>query len=554
MTTAQGRTVRIAIIGGGISGLAAAYYLQQRAARPGSGPRLDIHIFERKSLVGGNADTVVVRLGRYIGADGSPADYVRWADLGVNDANLATYHRMKAVMTEIGYLDQMKELQDTDCFYSDDGAALTDDAALRHGVSDPSFSLEEADGGQLVPLIKVMHKTALDLLGTIGLDYTCSRYFQDCLDDPRGMLSRAAEELKIPIAWSDPALIARITTVRDRYYYPRISAMYFTDDRGPQDMPLQAPFEYYRLQEGGVTPDRRYFAHGSQTWIEALSKHVREHSNDRVRVHLHCEAQARVRVGSRKVQVTAGRGAQPEDFDLCVLATHADDARAMLHFDDAVGGTGERLDDILAGVRYTRSYAVCHTASSAMPENKNSWRTYNIPIRSPRDSLFPYRINYVVNLHQNDVVPGSPYNAAGLPQYFVSLTDDLNNIPRQDMLDRVLEHQEVPAGLLGALPQSTRSQLRGAAVATGYRHELPHLEEQLGDKAWTMFKHNVLDADCIRAQQAMLQWNEETATALLHGSTPTVPLLFGGGWTLGAGLQEQCLEQGEKLAGWILPQ
>ena len=550
MTTAQGSPVRIAIIGGGISGLAVAYYLQQRHGRE---PDLDIHIFERKAMVGGNADTVVVRLGRYIGDDGAPADYLRWADLGVNDANLATYKSMKAVMADIGYLDQMQPLQDTACFYGTDGAALTDDAALRNGVSDPDFSLDEADQGRIALLIKVMHQTALDLVDTIDVDYTCSRYFQDCLDDPKGMLSRAAEALKIAIDWSDAALAARIATIRDRYYYPRISAMYFTDDRGPEGMPLQAPFQYYRLQEGGVTPDRRYFAHGSQTWLEALANYVVGRSNDQVRVQLHTEAPARVRVGAQKVFVSTGRAAEPERFDLCVLATHADDARAMLHFDDAVGGTGERLDDILASVRYTRSYAVCHTASSAMPENKNTWRTYNIPIRSARDSLFPYRINYVVNLHQNDPEPGAPYNAAGLPQYFVSLVTDLNQIPRQDMLDRVLEDDALPAPLLGALPQATRAHLRGAEVQSGYRHEVPHLVQQLGDKAWTVFKHNVLDADCIRAQQDMLRWNTEVAEELLNGQRPDVPLLFGGGWTLGAGLQEQCLEQGEKLAGWIVP-
>lgn len=541
---------RIAIIGGGISGLAAAWYLRQQAPR--TGRPLEIHIYERKSLVGGNADTVVVRLGQRIDDQGRASDYLRWADLGVNDANLATYARMKAVMEQIGYLDKMQPLQDTDCFFDVDGSSLTDDTALRNGVSDPTFSLANADRGRLVPLIKVMHEAALALLGSIDLDYTCSRYFQDCLDHPQDMLAAAAHKLGIAIDWKDPALPARITAIRDGFYYPRISAMYFTDDRGPAGMPLQAPFEYYRLQEGGVTPDRRYFAHGSQTWIEALAAHVTAPGNDNVRVLLHANAQAHVHVGRGTVRIGTGPHAGDQPFDLCVLATHADDARALLRFADEVDATGERLDGILAAVRYTRSYAVCHTASSVMPENKNTWRTYNVPVRSARDSLFPYRIHYVVNLHQNDVVPGNPYNSAGLPQFFVSLVDDLNVIPRQDMLERVLEPQALAAPLQDALPQAARAQLRGAAVQTGYRHEQPHLEQQLGNKAWTLFKHNVLDADCIRAQAAMQQWNEEVSLALQQARRPDVPLLFGGGWTLGAGLQEQCLEQGEKLAGWIL--
>lgn len=45
-------------------------------------------------------DTVVVKLGRYQHAQGESYDYLRWADLGVNDANLATHTLMKEVMID----------------------------------------------------------------------------------------------------------------------------------------------------------------------------------------------------------------------------------------------------------------------------------------------------------------------------------------------------------------------------------------------------------------------------------------------------------------------
>ncbi|RFA29256.1 hypothetical protein CAI21_10880 [Alkalilimnicola ehrlichii] len=86
--------VRIAIIGAGISGLSTAYYLMQRAHAHGT--PLEIQLFERKQHLGGNADTVVVNLGQRYGANGPEGAYLRWADLGVNDVNLATYHRLKA--------------------------------------------------------------------------------------------------------------------------------------------------------------------------------------------------------------------------------------------------------------------------------------------------------------------------------------------------------------------------------------------------------------------------------------------------------------------------
>jgi hypothetical protein len=554
--------LRVAIVGGGISGLAAAYYLMRRARATGAA--VDLHLYESKRMLGGNAETVVVDLGR-IRQGGQPgAAYLRWADLGVNDANLATYVLMKDVMTDIGYLPNMRPLQDTDCFHDARlGTAMTDDANLADGVSDPRLDLAAADGGLLAPLIQVVHRTALDMVDGVPLDYTCAAFFQDCLDDPQAMLTEAAAGLGIAIDWNDSKLPARLEQVRDAYYYSRISAMYFTDPRGPACMPLAAPFQYYRLQEGGGTPQRCYFDHGAQTWIEALANHLLAQSDERISLALHTGEEAKVRVGGGMLAIAGADGAAA--FDVCVMANHADDAARALHFDDAASAAyGDKLLATLCGIRYTTGYAVCHTAAARMPANRNAWRTYNIPVRSPNDSVLPYRIDYVVNLHQND--PCNPaYDRAGLPVYFVSLVDDLNAIPRDEMLDRVADPAAVPDAWRARLPASTLARMEAPhAGASGYahqRHARQPLHPALDTKAWTVFKHNVLDAGCLQAQADIKAWNLAAAGQRLGiapagdtaGAGPLPALLFGGGWTRGAGLQEQCLEQGRQLAAWLLP-
>jgi hypothetical protein len=309
MTTTQQTATRIAIVGAGVSGLATAYYLQQRAER--AGRLLDIHLFERKSTVGGNADTVVVKLGRYIGADGTASDFLRWADLGVNDANLATYTRMRELMADIGY-DQMKPLQDTACYFSgDDDRPLTDDASLHFGVSDPDFSLTQADDGRLAPSSGDASGRT-DLLGQITLDYTCARYFQDCLTTPRVLTAPLPTEHRDRLARPGPP--ARILTVRDRYYYPRISAMPPTT--AARGMPLQAPFNY-RLQEGGVTPDRRCFARCTDLAGSAGSLCARPQQRQ---VHITCTPGPASRWARQTVRVSLGRECRPRPR-LCVLAT-----------------------------------------------------------------------------------------------------------------------------------------------------------------------------------------------------------------------------------------
>jgi hypothetical protein len=547
--TPSASRLRVAIVGGGISGLSTAYYLMQRAR--GMGAAVDLHVYETKRLLGGNAETVVVNLGRIKQAGQPGADYVRWADLGVNDANLETYTRMKAVMADIGYLSNMRPLQDTDCYYDARlGTSMTDDADLADGVTDPRFDLQSADGGLLAPLIRVVHQTALamvdDKANPVPTDYTCAAFFQDCLDDPQAMLTEAAHTLHIEIDWQDRGLPARLEQVRDAYYYPRISAMYFTDPRGPACMPLAAPFQYYKLQEGGGNPQRCYFDHGAQTWIEALANHLLAQSDDRISLALHTGDEVRVQVGGGTLTIAGTQGAATA-FDVCVMANHADDAARALHFDDATWADGEKLLGILCGIRYTTGYAVCHTAAVRMPVNRNAWRTYNIPVRSPNDSILPYRIDYVANLHQND--PCNPaYDRAGLPAYFVSLVDDLNAIPRDEMLDRVTDPAAVPEAWRARLPASTFAAPR--VGASGYVHQRhgrhPH-HPALDTKAWTVFKHNVLDARCMQAQTDIEAWNRAASARRLPA------LLFGGGWTCGAGLQEQCLEQGQKLSAWILP-
>jgi predicted NAD/FAD-dependent oxidoreductase len=544
--------LRVAIIGGGISGLSSAYYLLKHA-RPGDRP-LQVDIYERKATLGGNADTVVVDLGNYVDGQGLPHAYLRWADLGVNDVNLATYVMLKKVMQEIGYLDKMKPLQDTTCYFNGDGSlTLTDDELLRNGVTNPRFSLASADDGKLAPLIKVVHQSALDMLGSINPQYTVGHFFNACVAQPVRMLGKAAAHLQIKIDWDDPKLPERLAQVRDEIYYPRIAAMYFTDERGPAYLPLQSPFEYYRLQEGAgsTVPDRRYFEHGAQKWLEALADYLQKHSNEHVTINVHTNADVRVHVQHDRV-VVLGESHPPSHFDLCILATHADDTLKLLSYERDVANWGTLIAAILSRVSYTRSYAVCHTWGGKLPDNIDVWRTYNVLQREPTDASFPYRMTYVENLHQNDPV-NPQYSRAGLPLFLTSLVKSLDEIPAESMLDRVRDTTRMDPGMLAALPRATQRQLQGEPLRTGYRanHDLPH--PKLADKAWTVFKHNVLNAECIAAQAEISNYNQAIAKELGAGRRPACALMFGGGWTHGAGLQEQCLQQSDQIARWIAP-
>ncbi|QTP59398.1 FAD-dependent oxidoreductase [Billgrantia antri] len=538
--------LRVAIIGGGVSGLSLAYYLQKLGCQKlGSETtrQIEVTIFERKATLGGNAETVWVDLGmrRHPGKPDSP--YRRWADLGVNDVNLATYRRLRTILGEIGELERMKPLENTESYFSRDGSiALTDDKELFRGVSDPAHELCKVDGGRLALLIPVVHQSAIALVENhrVTPRYTVDDFFDACVATPAEMLAAAADQLHVTIDWHDPELPARLERIRHTIYYPRISAMYFADDRGPGGMPLQAPFEYYRIQEGGSPPDRRYFEHGAQHWLEALAAHIVNPNTPGPRVEILRGIEVEAKLTTQGVTLTErAPGKSRWEADLLFMATHAEDALPLLTFGDGLSDTQRELQHILGKVRYTRSFSVCHTAAARLPPNRNLWRTYNIEVRNREDTFFPYRIDYVANRHQNDA-ENPAYNQAGLPQYFVSLVDDLNRIPRSEMLERQSSPLDEPVVLEANAPDEA-----------GYRDRLPPLDPALEAKAWTLFKHNVLDANCLEAQAEIERYNQTTARKRLD-SQEGCPLLFAGGWTRGAGLQEQCLEQSEHLVELLL--
>lgn len=541
---------RVAIIGAGVSGLSTAFELADRAIKQQRPIRIDI--FERGDQLGGNAQTVAVSLGYKKGVPGPDNDiaYVRWADLGVNDINLAAYTTVKEVMARIGYYreddpdtpDRMLPLENTECYFTLDGdIAYTDDADLKQGVVDARHSLQHVEAGYLARFTELMFEAAFAEIyphgpdGEENLDITCGAFFDDCVAHTRTRLERFAQNKSWyePSQWEDPSWLTRasgwVATLRDDVFFPRISAMYFANDYGPENMLLAAPFHYYRIQESadGKAPDRRYFVGGAQTWLEYLADHL-EHRMDpdgqwaQIRIRRHTEV--RVKPDQDGIDVTLADGGS-ERFDQAVVTTHADDALRLLDLSHADRALAAEVTGILASIGYTSSVAVCHTWSGVLPPNRNLWRAYNVLIRKGA-ALKPYSMTYVCNRHQNDVA-NPHYNLANLPQYFVTLNPPLP-IP-DDAILRKVPHSLIPGWIREKLPKQTLNEATRLC------------EENGDDRAVTTFRHNLLDKSCFMAQRRLKDY---------HGTATR--LYFGGGWSRGSGLHEECWLQARSIAERIM--
>ena len=506
---------RVAIIGGGVSGLAVAYHLITRPDAPGD---LEVVIFERGKTLGGNADTVSVRLGKNYADPGRP-DYERWADLAVNDFNKTSYKNMVAAMTRIGFgEDRYKPLEDTICFFTPDGSVLyteddyfRPDARDRRRIVDERFHMrpELAEANQ-----KFMRTAADDVTERRSAfrSMTVEAYVADYIEKNK----------------SQEALIKEMTA---HLLYPRIAAMYFVDERGPHRMPIVAVMDYYILQENYPEvekAERMYFDGGSQEWINYLHQwlegHHRTAEDDALpRISTRYDYPAKVLADETGVQVyradergLLGRTA-PERFDRVVFACYADDALRSF----GPQGMTDEIAAMLGKVSHTNSIAICHTFSGVLPPNREAWRTYNVMIRGGA-AMTPYSMTYVINRHQNDA-ENPAYQEAGLPHYFVTLNPAIR-IPENFVLPTTRE--------TGAERVMRASGYLCAGPAPLGKGEHPDPDKAIG---W--FKHNVVDFACLEAQEML--------PGLQGGAFGNV--YFAGGWTNGAGLHEQCWLQGGKV-------
>ncbi len=383
--------MKIAIIGGGIGGLAVAYELKMQAKKGGLPPP-DLIVIEAQPRFGGNADTMNFTFG-----DGPDGPLVRWADLGVNDFNATAYTEIVKVMNQINFKFGVdyKPLEDSTSYYTGDGSLFfTDNTKPWWGTGiDP-----------------VLKKTVDSFMSIASKDLNDPKYHDYTLE-------KYIDEKSVVHGWDDrlgPWVI-----------YPRVNGMYFTSSElGPRKMPFYAVMHYYQIQEGagGATAQRNYFVNGSSHWITALTAYMKSQLGVSMVTHF----QASISRKGTGWTVKDANGAKSTDVDIVVLATHADDALRLMHdFPPPVA-------NILAQISYEPAVSVAHVDSRLLPVDYNAWCTYNIVIHEPGSvAMHPYVINYVANRHQNDAA-NPDYDKFGLPQFFVSVNPHLPI--REDMV------------------------------------------------------------------------------------------------------------------------
>jgi predicted NAD/FAD-binding protein len=333
--------MRIAVIGGGIAGLASAWLLSREH---------EVVLFERHGRLGGHTDTHEVEVaGR------------RWSvDSGFIVMNPAHYPLFSAMLAELGVA-----LRPTTMSFSvrNDRSGLEYEAGSAGGLFVQKRRLLSPRHWRMLLDIVRFYREAPALLDDEGAGPTLGEYLERH-------------------GYGDG--------FRDDHLVPMASALWSTASREVLDFPakylVRFMANHQMLKLSGRSP-WQVVDGGSQTYVRALA--------ERWRVDVRLAAPVRrVRRGDDGgVWVDAAGHDAPERFDQVVLACHADEALALL----AEPSVAER--EVLGAIGYADNDTVLHTDASQLPRNRRAWAAWNALV--PAEPTDACTVSYCMNLLQS---------------------------------------------------------------------------------------------------------------------------------------------------------
>ena len=339
--------MKIAIVGGGISGLLAAYLLAREH---------EITVYEAAAYAGGHTNTIRV----------DTPDSTHAVDTGfivMNDRNYANFTRLLdrlGVARQPTHMSFSVKAEGEDFEYSGTPRGLY---CQRSNIVSVRFQRMVYDllrfNRELRALLR--HEPA----GVAG-----SESLADFL--ARQRFSRAFVE---------------------RLIVPQVSAVWSADPHALHSFPVRFLAEFFSNHGMLGFRDRPRWSTivgGSARYVEALTAPFRE----RIRLNAPVSSIART---PEHVELTVA-GAAPERYEQVVIATHSDQALAMLTDASA------REHELLGAIAYKRNEAVLHTDSTLLPRRRAARAAWNFHLlREPkRVSTVTYYMNHLQRLEASE--------------------------------------------------------------------------------------------------------------------------------------------------------
>ena len=334
--------MRIAVIGSGISGLAASWLLAQRH---------DVTLFEANDYFGGHTHTHSVHL--------AGRDYA--VDSGFIVFSRRHYPLFAALLDDLGV----------------DSQPTTMSFSVHHGASGLEYNATSLD---------TLFCQRRNLLSRrfLGMVHDLLRFYREAP-------ALLHEEAVGPTLGEYLAAGRYGAAFRDEHLVPMASALWSS----PPQQILAFPARYlvqfmanHQMLAVRGRPEWRVVRGGSARYVQALR------SRWNVRERLGCPVHA-LRREAHGVRITHAEGT--EHFEQVILACHSDQALALLT------DPSEAERSVLGAIRYQMNEAVLHTDAALLPRNRKAWAAWNAYVPGEPDA--PCTVSYCMNLLQSIDAP-----------------------------------------------------------------------------------------------------------------------------------------------------
>jgi uncharacterized protein len=327
---------RVAVIGSGISGLAAAHALATDAAEP-----TQVTLFEADDWFGGHAHTVDVTLP---GADGQPVTH--GVDTGFLVFNHRTYPQLVELFAQLGVDTADSEMSFSVQVPRADGRVglewsgnnLSTVFAQRRRLLSPRFL------GMLAQILRFNRLTTA--IAQRGDDAELAEPIGDFL--VREGFGRA---------------------FRDWYFLPMIGCIWSCPTEQMLRFPVGTMIRFchnHGLLQVNDRPQWRTVRGGSRHYVQRMVAALPD-----ARLATPVQRVRRLPPGDGQAGVWVETATGSERFDEVVLACHSDQALALL----ADATQAER--EVLGAIRYHDNLAVLHTDAQVLPQRQAAWAAWN---------------------------------------------------------------------------------------------------------------------------------------------------------------------------------
>ena len=331
--------MKIAVVGSGISGLSAAYYLSKKH---------HVDLFEREDHFGGHSHTI---------------------DLFFDE---------KKVSVDIGFIVFNFQTYPNFINFLNDNNVEIEKSNMSFSVSVKGTNIEYCGKGILGIF---SNKKNLLNFNFFKMFFEIIKFYKKSNN-----LKNIDENLKLDDFLKSEGMSEYFINY---HIVPMVSAIWSMPPYEAKQMPLTFFLKFFQnhgLFKLKKRPQWYTIKNRSRTYVNKILKTISGEYYKNYQIN-------KISRHPNGVQVFYGGENEFFNYDKVVIATHADEALSL------ISEPTKDEKDILSNFKYKKNYAIIHTDETVMPKNKKAWSSWNSSVN--KDNNSQTSITYWLNLLQN---------------------------------------------------------------------------------------------------------------------------------------------------------